>query len=74
MMLDTRQVGLLLGCSPKTVRKRAQRLGVGQHDTSRRNHPWMFTRADAWDEDRWAECSNGIHFFLSRHEAEQWGL
>lgn len=28
------------------------------------------TRADAWDEDRWAECSNGIHFFLSRHEAE----
>jgi hypothetical protein len=46
MMLDTRQVGLLLGCSPKIVRKRAQRLGVGQRDTSRQAHPWMFTRAD----------------------------
>ena len=29
MMLDTRQVGLLLGVCPKTVVKRAQRLGVG---------------------------------------------
>ena len=46
MMLDTRQVGLLLGVCPKTVVKRAQRLGVGQRDTSRQAHPWMFTRAD----------------------------
>lgn len=28
--------------------------------------------ADKWDEDRWAECSNGIHFFLTREEAEAW--
>jgi len=25
-----------------------------------------------WDPDRWAECSGGIHFFLTRQEAEQW--
>jgi len=31
------------------------------------------TRADSWDEDRWTECSHGIHFFLTREEAEAWG-
>jgi len=31
------------------------------------------TRADSWDEDRWNECSHGIHFFLTREEAEAWG-
>ena len=32
----------------------------------------QITRADEWDDDRWNECSHGIHFFLSRHEAERW--
>jgi hypothetical protein len=27
-------------------------------------------KADSWDEDRWNECSNGIHFFITRAEAE----
>ena len=27
---------------------------------------------DSWDDDRWNECSNGIHFFLSRQEAEEY--
>jgi len=26
--------------------------------------------ADDWDEDRWNECSNGIHFYLTYEEAE----
>jgi hypothetical protein len=30
------------------------------------------THADDWDEDRWNECSHGIHFFLTREEAEAW--
>ena len=25
--------------------------------------------ADSWDEDRWNECSHGIHFFITRDEA-----
>jgi hypothetical protein len=25
--------------------------------------------ADLWDEDRWNECSHGIHFFINRQEA-----
>lgn len=24
---------------------------------------------DSFDEDRWNECSNGIHFFVTKHEA-----
>ena len=27
---------------------------------------------DSWDEDRWNECSHGIHFFVTRMEAEDW--
>ena len=27
---------------------------------------------DEWDECRWNECSNGIHFFVTRMEAEDW--
>ena len=27
------------------------------------------THADSWDEDRWNECSHGIHWFLTRAEA-----
>ena len=26
-------------------------------------------RPDSWDEDRWNECSHGIHFFITRDEA-----
>ena len=26
-------------------------------------------RADCWDDDRWNECSHGIHFFITRDEA-----
>ena len=29
------------------------------------------TRCDSWDEDRWTECSGGIHFFLTRLESER---
>ena len=28
--------------------------------------------ADKWDEDFQSECSNGIHFFITREEAEEW--
>ncbi len=29
---------------------------------------------DGWDEDRWDVCSHGIHFFLTRIEAENYQL
>ena len=27
---------------------------------------------DKWDENRWNECSSGIHFFITRKEAEEY--
>ena len=30
--------------------------------------------ADSWDDDRWNECSHGIHFFLTRDEAVRYQL
>jgi len=32
----------------------------------------QIVRADSWDSCRWNECSHGIHFFLTREEAEAW--
>ena len=29
-------------------------------------------RPDAYDDDPRVECTNGIHFFLTRKEAEEW--
>ncbi len=29
-------------------------------------------RCNAWNHDRWMECSGGIHFFLTREEAENY--
>lgn len=28
--------------------------------------------SDDWDEDRWNKCSHGIHFFITRKEAEEY--
>ena len=27
---------------------------------------------DKWDDNRWEECSHGIHFFVDREEAVRW--
>lgn len=29
---------------------------------------------DSFNDDRWSECSNGIHFFITREEAEAYVL
>ena len=29
---------------------------------------------DSFDDDRWDECSHGIHFFINRQEAVEYGL
>ena len=30
--------------------------------------------SDSWDNDRWNECSHGIHFFITRDEAVRYNL
>ena len=32
-------------------------------------HVGSMVYPDAWDEDRWNECSHGIHFFMNKQEA-----
>ena len=44
-----------------------------QHGPLTHYHVGETVRADGWDENRWNECSHGIHFFLTREEAEAWG-
>jgi len=29
-------------------------------------------RPDKYDDDPWVECTHGIHFFLTKEEAEEW--
>jgi hypothetical protein len=35
-------------------------------------HVGEIVRPDKWDANRWEECSNGIHFFITRWEAEHY--
>ena len=32
----------------------------------------QIVRPDSFDEDRWEECSHGVHFFITRLEAEEY--
>jgi hypothetical protein len=45
--------------------------GVSQHDPSFGYSPgFVVTPREPFDEDRWNECGSGIHFFITREEAE----
>lgn len=47
--------------------------GYSQHDKGKTVYRVdEIVHCDKWDEDRWNECSGGIHFFLTREEAEAW--
>jgi hypothetical protein len=48
--------------------------GYSGHDNSTVYSPGQTVRAHAWCEDRWKECAGGIHFFLTRIEAEEYDL
>jgi hypothetical protein len=45
--------------------------GIASYDQGTRYSPGEIVRADKWDNDNWfIECTHGIHFFLTRAEAE----
>ena len=46
--------------------------GVSKHNQTTEYHVGKIVRCDKWNEDRWVECSGGIHFFLTRIEAEKY--
>lgn len=46
--------------------------GVSKRDSSFCYRVGETVRADEWCDDRWQECAGGIHFFLTRYEAENY--
>jgi hypothetical protein len=47
-------------------------VGISQHNLSVVYKAGEIIYPDKWDEDRWNECSHGIHFFITRLEAEKY--
>ena len=47
-------------------------VGISQHENKTEYRAGKIVRCDKWDKDRWVECGGGIHFFLTRIEAEQY--
>ena len=45
---------------------------LGNHDGRTPYQKGRLTKADSFDSDIRVECTHGIHFFLTREEAEAW--
>ena len=46
-------------------------VGISQHDGVTEYRVGKIVRCDKWEEDRWIECGGGIHFYITRSEAEK---
>jgi hypothetical protein len=46
--------------------------GVSSYDYTTTYTIGAEVRCDQWCEDRWQECAGGIHFFITRREAENY--
>lgn len=47
-------------------------VGISSHDGKTEYRVGERVTCDTWCEDRWQECAGGIHFWLTREEAEDW--
>jgi uncharacterized protein DUF5758/pentapeptide repeat protein len=47
-------------------------VGVSRHDGTTKYQPGKTVKPDSWDEDWQNECAPGIHFFITREEAESY--
>ena len=45
-------------------------VGISLYDNKTEYRVGQIVRCDKWNEDRWTECGGGIHFYLTRIEAE----
>jgi len=46
--------------------------GISQHDQKTKYRAGQRVHCDQWCENRWQECAGGIHFFITREEAEDY--
>jgi hypothetical protein len=47
-------------------------VGISTHDGKTEYRVGKTVKCDYWCEDRWQECTGGIHFFITREEAEDY--
>ena len=47
-------------------------IGVSKHDSKVTYKKGEVVTCDSWEDDRWIECAGGIHFFITRQEAEDY--
>jgi hypothetical protein len=45
-------------------------VGISIYDGKTEYRVGQIVKCDQWNEDRWVECGGGLHFYLSRIEAE----
>ena len=43
--------------------------GISTHDNTFKYKVGKIVKVEDFDEDRWSECSRGIHFFITKQEA-----
>lgn len=58
----------ITGATPSTKNEEIEN-AVSFFDPSFHYRVGRMVYPDAWDDDRWNECSNGIHFFMNKQEA-----
>src|SRR6185312_2400460 len=56
----------------KVLRVYGAEVGISQHDGNTIYRKGETVKPDVWNEDRWTECGGGIHFFITRIEAEKY--
>jgi len=47
-------------------------VGISTHDGKTEYRVGATVACDQWCDDRWQECAGGIHFFITRAEAEDY--
>jgi uncharacterized protein YjbI with pentapeptide repeats len=47
-------------------------VGISQYDSKTEYRVGEIVKCDKWNEDRWVECGGGIHFFITKFEAENY--
>jgi len=48
------------------------KVGISKQDAKTEYKKGEIVKCDKWDKDRWNECSGGIHFFITKIEAENY--
>jgi hypothetical protein len=56
----------------KVIQVFGAEVGISTHDNKTTYRKGETVTCNVWNEDRWVECGGGIHFFISRIEAEKY--